>query len=60
MAYVEDANYASAPGQGNVNATGASSGGMNVTHGILFVFLGFLVLYMMFAYGPFRRINNAL
>lgn len=57
MAYTVDSSYESTAGSGNVQGGGSS---LDVTHGILALFLFFLALYMLASYGLFRKINNAL
>jgi hypothetical protein len=57
MAYTDGSMYDSPVAQGNV--TGQGGGGLDVTHGILILFLLFLGL-TLFGEVLFRKINNAL
>lgn len=58
MSYTVD--YDAPVDQGNTPSTTDVSGGLQITHGVLILFLFFLGLYMLASYGLFRKINNAL
>ena len=57
FSYQGDQGGAPASAAGN---DGNPTEGLHVTHGIVALFFLALFAYMAFAYGVFRRINNAL